>query len=56
MGKFGDFKDKAMAAAAAHDEQVDQGLDKAGDVAKNKSGGKYDDQIEAGVDKAQNTT
>lgn len=54
MSKFGDFKDKAVAAASEHDEQIDQGLGKAGEMAKEKTGGKYDEQIDQGTTKAQN--
>ena len=35
-----------------HDDQIDQGLDKAGDEAKDKVGG-HDDQIDAAVDKGE---
>jgi hypothetical protein len=44
--------DDLKQAAADHDDQVDAGLDKAGDAAKDKVEG-HDDQIDAAVDKAQ---
>ncbi|MFC4020881.1 antitoxin [Micromonospora sp. GCM10011542] len=53
---MGDFMDKAKDFADQHDKQVDQGLDKAGDMADQRTGGKYDDQIDKGVDQAQART
>ncbi|MDG4760633.1 antitoxin [Micromonospora sp. WMMD710] len=53
---MGDFMDKAKDVADKHDKQVDQGLDKAGDMADKRTGGKYDDQIDKGVDQAQART
>jgi hypothetical protein len=53
---MGGFLDKAKDFADDHDEQVDQGLDKAGDFADQKTGGKYDDKIDKGVDSAQERT
>ncbi|MEU1842353.1 antitoxin [Micromonospora sediminicola] len=51
-----DFMDKAKDMADKHDEQVDKGLDKAGDMADQRTGGKYDQQIDKGVDMAQQRT
>ena len=53
---MGGFMDKAENVADQHDEQVDQGLEKAGDFADQKTGGKYDNQIDKGVDAAQQRT
>jgi MT0933-like antitoxin protein len=53
---MGGFMDKAKDMADQHDDQVDQGLDKAGDFADQKTGGKYDEQIDRGVDAAQDRT
>ncbi|HST64381.1 MAG TPA: antitoxin [Mycobacteriales bacterium] len=53
---MGGFMDKAKDLADQHDDQVDQGLDKAGDFADQKTGGKYDEQIDKGVDAAQQRT
>jgi MT0933-like antitoxin protein len=50
------FIDKARDAADQHDEQVDKGLDKAGDFADEHTGGKHSDQIDKGVDQAQQRT
>ncbi|GAA3736197.1 antitoxin [Micromonospora maritima] len=51
-----DFMDKAKDFADKHDEQVDKGLDRAGDMADQRTGGKYDQQIDKGVDMAQQRT
>jgi len=51
-----DFMDKAKDFADKHDDQVDQGLTKAGDEADRRTGGKYDEQIDKGVDYAQQHT
>jgi MT0933-like antitoxin protein len=53
---MGGFMDKAENLADKHDDQVDQGLDKAGEFADQKTGGKYDQQIDKGVDAAQERT
>ncbi|MEV0004710.1 antitoxin [Micromonospora sp. NPDC050980] len=50
------FMDKAKDFVDKHDEQVDKGLDKAGDMADRRTGGKYDQQIDKGVDMAQQRT
>jgi hypothetical protein len=52
----GDFMDKAKDFADKHDKQVDQGMEKAGDMADKRTGGRYDDQIDKGVDQAQART
>lgn len=51
-----DFLEKAKDMASEHDDQVDQGLDKAGDVIDERTGGKYGEQIDKGVDLAQERT
>ena len=53
---FSDFLNKAKDLADQHDEQVDQGLEKAGDVADQRTGGGHSDQIDRGVDIAQERT
>jgi len=50
------FLDKAKDLADQHDEQVDKGLDKAGDQIDERTGNKYSDQIDKGVDQAQART
>jgi antitoxin protein of toxin-antitoxin system len=52
---FSDFTNKAKELADQHDEQVDQGLDRAGDMAKDRFAG-HEGQIDAGVDRAQQYT
>ncbi|MET1005504.1 MAG: antitoxin, partial [Propionibacteriaceae bacterium] len=50
------FLDKAKDFADKHDEQVDQGLDKAGDQIDQRTCNKYSTQIDKGVDQAQQRT
>lgn len=52
---FSDFTNKAKEFADQHDEQVDQGLDRAGDAAKERFAG-HDSMIDGGVDRAQQYT
>jgi hypothetical protein len=49
LGKAKDFADK-------HDDQVDEGLEKAGDQVDQRTGDKYSSQIDKGVDAAQQHT
>ncbi|GAA4870925.1 antitoxin [Serinicoccus chungangensis] len=44
------FMDKAKDLAGQHDEKVDQGVEKGGDLVDDKTGGQHSEQ----VDKAQN--
>ncbi|TDC33334.1 antitoxin [Micromonospora sp. 15K316] len=53
---MGDFMDKAKDFADKHDKQVDQGLEKGGEMADKRTGGKYDDRIDKAVDRAQART
>jgi hypothetical protein len=50
------FADQAKDFADKHDEQVDQGIEKAGDQADQRTGNKYSGQIDKGVDQAQQRT
>jgi hypothetical protein len=50
------FLDKAKEFADKHDEQVDQGLEKAGEQIDQRTGNKYSDHIDKGVDQAQQRT
>jgi len=52
---FSDFVNKAKNLADQHDEQVDQGLDRAGDMAKERFAG-HDEQVDSVVDRAQQYT
>ncbi|MEV0153086.1 antitoxin [Micromonospora sp. NPDC050686] len=51
-----DFMDRAKDFTDQHDKQVDQGLEKTGEQADRRTGGKYDQQIDKGVDMAQRRT
>ena len=48
--------EQAKDFADQDDEQVDQGLEKAGDVADQRTGGGHSDRIDRGVDIAQERT
>ena len=50
------FADKAKDFADKHDEQVDQGIEKAGDQVDQRTGDKYSSQVDKGVDAAQQRT
>jgi len=50
------FMDEAKDFADKHDEQVDEGLQKAGDQVDDRTGNKYSDQVDKGVDQAQEHT
>ena len=52
---FSDFVNKAKNLADQHDEQVDQGLDRAGDEANKRFAG-HEGQVDGAVDKAQQYT
>jgi hypothetical protein len=51
-----DFLGRAKDFLDDHDEQVDQGLEKAGDEVDKRTGNKYSDQIDKAVDTAQERT
>ncbi|MDX3005518.1 antitoxin [Kribbella solani] len=53
MGMFDEMKDKAGDLAKEHSDQVNEGLDKAGEFADEKTGGKFGDQIDQGKDMAR---
>jgi hypothetical protein len=50
------FLNKAKQFLDKHDKQVDQALDKAGDVVDKKTHGKYSSHIDKTVDEAQKRT
>ena len=52
---MGGFMENAKEFADQHDEQVDQGLEKAGDLADERTGGQRRDQIDRGVDAQEHT-
>jgi hypothetical protein len=47
------MKDKAKDAAGQHGDKIDEGMDKAGDMAKEKTGGQHDDKIDQGVERGK---
>ena len=47
------FMDKAKDFADQHDEQLDQGIEKAGDQVDKRTGDKYSSQVDKAVDQAQ---
>jgi hypothetical protein len=53
MGFLDDAKNKIEGLVGGHGDKVKEGLDKAGDLADDKTGGKYGDQIDGTVDKAK---
>ena len=50
------FMDKAKDLASQHDEQVDQGIEKAGDQVDQRTGDKYSSQVDKAQDAAQQRT
>ena len=48
-----EFMDQAKKLASEHSDVADQGLDKAAEMAGEKTGGKYDSQIQAGEGKVE---
>lgn len=52
-GKLGMSKDKAGDYAREHPDKVDSGIEKGGQTADSRTGGKHSDQIDTGVDKAK---
>jgi hypothetical protein len=51
-----DFMDKAKDFGDKHDEQVDEALERGGDQADERTGGKYGEHIDKAVDQAQSRT
>ena len=47
------FLDKVKGLLGQNSDKVEGAIDKAADVADDKTGGKYADQIDAGADKAK---
>jgi hypothetical protein len=48
-----EFMDQAKKLASEHSDVADQGLDKAAEMAEEKTGGKYDSQIQSGEQKVE---
>jgi hypothetical protein len=53
MPDFRKMADKAKQFASKHPDQVDKGLDKAENLAEEKTGGRFDSQIQQGEQKAE---
>ena len=53
LGDLGKLKDKAEEIAEEHGEAISDGLEKAGELVDEKTGGKHSEQIDGAVDKAQ---
>jgi hypothetical protein len=49
----GGLKDKAVDLAKEHDDKIDQGIDKASDLADRATKGKYTDKIDGAAQKAK---
>jgi MT0933-like antitoxin protein len=56
MGFLDDAMDKAKDAIAEHDEQVDDAIERAGDILDDKTGDVHTDNIDKGVDFLQDRT
>jgi hypothetical protein len=54
MPDFGGLVNKAKDLAGQHQDQVQDGVEKGEDLAKDKLGGKFGDQVEQGGDAVEN--
>ena len=54
MGFLDDALNEAKDAIAAHPDQVSEALDKAGQFADEKTGGKFTSEIDGGLGQAKN--
>ena len=53
MPDHGEFEDKAKEFAGEHPDQVDKGMEKAGDFADQKTGGRFGNQVQEGEQRAE---
>lgn len=53
MSMFDNMKDKAEDLVNEHGDKVSEGVDKAGEFADEKTGGKYSEHIDQGTDRAK---
>ena len=53
MGAMDNMKDKARDLAGEHGDKVDQGIDKAGQMAKDKTPDQHDDKVDQGVERGK---
>lgn len=51
--KFDDMKNKAKDALGQHGDKVDEGIDRAGQFADERTGGQHSERIQQGADKAK---
>ena len=54
MGVFDNMKDKVSGLVDQHGDQVGDGVDKAGDLVDEKTGGQYADKVDQGQDGLKN--
>ena len=53
MGEFDDLENKAESFAREHPQEVDKGLQEAGQLADRETGNKYDSEIQGAVGAAE---
>lgn len=53
MGKLDELKDKAKNAVTENRDRIEDGLEKAGEMINQRTGGKHADKIDKGLAKAQ---
>ena len=53
MGMMDNLQDKAREAAEKHRDKIDQGLDKAAELANQKTGGQHADKIDQVVERGR---
>lgn len=51
--KFNELRDQAQEKLGQHGDKVDQGVEKARDMADERTGGKYSDQLDKGADQVK---
>jgi hypothetical protein len=51
--KFDDMKNKAKDALGQHGDKVDEGVDRAGKFADERTGGQHSERIQQGTEKAK---
>jgi hypothetical protein len=54
MGILDDAKNTLTELVDGHGQQVGEGIDKAGDLVDEKTGGQFSDQVDSGQDLAKN--
>lgn len=54
MSQFDNLSEKARQAAAQNPDQVNQGIDQAGDMADQKTGGRHGQHIDQGAEQLKN--